>query len=418
MTQIHRKGGEIPLGPCPPEEFSGRLDEREKLSEVLRGAKDRGRVVLVSGGRGSGKSSFLSWAESEIQNGSGEFKCPAIKVQFLETPGMVFTAYRDLLTVLKGHQKFGWFRTSLDNSKVRASIDAALTILEKTSDLAGPYKMGVDAGVAVARGLTSSESFDYTKLISAFLQIFRSLSEDLAEKGRFITILLDDVQWSSEPDFKLMNDLIQNLPPGIVLITAFRLESGYHDKHARLQAELLRFGHAEMALGGMDKDGIKEFAELRYGLSIDDETAQLLSEKIGDPLCLVGSFNLLKKSGLSPTLENFMDILPQCLDSARCIYTGLDAMWQDRINSLCILHPPLILSIISCMLEEKDIIRLKDEFDHSPVFRKLDRELYDFAHPSLREYRRKELPTSASKELNSRAAKCFEHLEMEMGVET
>ena len=92
MTQIHRTGGEISLSPCPQEEFYGRFDERKKLSEFLRGAKDRGRVVMVSGGRGSGKSSFLNWAEREIQNGSGEFECPAIKVQFLETPGMVFTA--------------------------------------------------------------------------------------------------------------------------------------------------------------------------------------------------------------------------------------------------------------------------------------------------------------------------------------
>lgn len=373
---------------------------------------------MVSGGRGSGKSSFLNWAECEIQNGSGEFECPAIKVEFRETPGMVFTAYKDLLTDLKGHQDFGRFRKSLDNSKVRTSIDAALTILEKTSSLAGPYKLGVDAGVAVARGLNPSDGFDYTKLISAFLQILRSLSKDLVDKGQFLVILLDDVQWSSEPDFRLMNDLIQNLPPGIVLITAFRMEAGYYEKHAKLQGELQRYGHAEIMLGGMDKRGIKEFAKLRYNLSIDDETALLLSEKIGDPLCLVSCFNLLRKRGLPPTLESFKEILPLALDSANCIYTGLDQRWQDRINSLCILRPPLLLSIIQCMLEENDIIRLKDEFDQSHVFRRLDRELYDFAHPSLREYRRKELPESASKELSSRAAKCFEHLEIEMGMET
>jgi len=418
MIQIHRMGSELSFGPCPPEEFSGRLDERKKLYEVLRGAKDRGRVVMVSGGRGSGKSSFLDWAESEIQNESGEFKCPAIKVQFLETPGMVFTAYRDLLTDLKGHQKFGWFRKSLENSKVRTSIDAALTILEKTSSLAALYTPGVNAGVAVAKGLTSSDSFDYTKLISAFLHIFRSVSEDLAERDQFFAILLDDVQLSSDTDFRLMNDLIQSLPVGIVLITAFRREADYYEKHAKLQGELLRYDHTEIVLGGMDEAGVEEFAKLRYNLSIDDKTAKHLSEKIGDPLCLVGCFNRLQNRGLPPTLESFQEILPQCLDHAQCLYTGLDQIWQDRINSLCILDPPLFLSIISCMLGEKNITRLKDEFDQSHVFRRLDREKYEFAHPSLREYRRKELPESAIIELSKRAVNCVEHLKTKMGTET
>lgn len=418
MNQTHRTRGEISLSPCPPEEFSGRLDERKKLSEVLRGAKDRGLVVLVSGGRGSGKSSFLNWAESEIQNGSGEFRCPAIKVSFLETPGMVFTAYRDLLTNLKGHQKVGWFTKTLDNSKVRASIDAALTILEKTSSLAGPYTPGVDAAVAVAKGLASSDGFDYTKLISAFLQIFRSLSEDLAEKSRFIAILLDDVQWSSDTDFRLMNDLIKNLPPGIVLIVAFRMEADYYEKHEKLQGELLRYGHTEIMLGGMEERGIKELAELRYDISIEDETSRLLCEKIGDPLCLVGCFNLLQNRGLPPTLENFQEILPWCLNPAQCLYIGLGQIWQDRINSLCILDPPLFLSIIFCMLEEKDMTRLKDEFDQSHVFKRLDQEVYDFAHPSLREYRRRELPKSEGKKLSKRLVKCLEHQDTEVGIET
>jgi hypothetical protein len=208
-----------------------------------------------------------------------------------------------------------------------------------------------------------------------------------------------------------MKDLIKSLPTRIVLIIAFRVEAESEKKYAELQGEIYRFGHKEITLGGMTKEAVKEFASRRYKLSIDEPTADFLSQKIGDPLCLVGCFNLLQKRNLAPSLSSFKEILPQALDSARCIYTGLDSKWQRRVNSLCILHPPLRLSVIFCMLEEQDLVVLKDELDQSLIFRRLEPELYDFAHPSLREYRRKELPEGAVIKLHSQAAKCLEQLE-------
>lgn len=414
MSQSRSPRGEISLGPCPPDEFSGRDYEREALLEVLQGAKDHGQVVMISGRRGSGKSSFLNWAENRIQNESDGSDCPAVKKEFLETAGMVFVTYQELLTDLKGHQKFGWFRKSLDDEKIRKPIEVALGILEKMSSLAGPASLGIDAGVATARALLPSENVGYTQLLSSFLQIFRGLSEKMVEEDKFLAVLLDDVQWSSNPDFQLIKDLIKNLPTRIVLIIAFRVEAESEKKYAELQGEIYRFGHEEIRLGGMTKEAVKEFAMKRYKLSIDELTADFLSLKIGDPLCLVGCFNLLQKRNLPPSLSSFKAIWTQALDSARCIYTGLDPKWQSRVNSLCILHPPLRLSVISCMLKEIDLVLLKDELDQSLVFRRLEAELYDFAHPSLREYRRKEMPEGAFIKLNSQAAKCLENLEAKL----
>ena len=366
---------------------------------------------MISGRRGSGKSSFLNWAENEIQNGADGTQSPAIKKEFLETPGMVFTTYRELLIGLKEHQTLGLFRRSLEDSKVRKSIDTALAVIEKMSPLAGPYSAVANAGVAAAKVLLPGAVIDHTQLLSSFLSIFRALSEEMVNNNKILAILLDDVQWSSGPDFQLIKDLMRSLPPGIVLVAAFRVETESEKRYAELQNEIFRYGYEEIRLGGMLKEDIAEFASLRYNLSIDEQTAEFLSQKIGDPLCLVGCFNLLKKQNLAPDLVSFQEILPQALDSARCIYTGLDVHWQSRVNSLCILHPPLYLSVISCMLKEQDTARLKDELDQSLVFIRLETEIYDFAHPSLREYRRKELPQSLVKELNSQAAKCLESLE-------
>lgn len=411
MEHNQDERGEISFGPCPADQFSGRIDERDRFKEILQAAKGHGQLVMVSGRRGSGKSSFLNWAENEVQNGSEGGRSPAIKKDFLETPGMVFATYRELLIGLKEHQTLGWFRKSLDNTKVRNSIDAALTVLEKLSPLAGPYTPEVNAGVAAAKSFLPGAGLDHTKLLSSFLSIFRALSEEMVNNNKILVILLDDVQWSSEPDFQLIKDLTRNLPPGITLVLAFRVEAQSEERYAKLQAEIYRYGYKEIRLGGMPKEDIAEFASLRYNLSIDDQTAEFLSNKIGDPLCLVGCFNLLKKRNLAPNLVSFQEILPQALDSARCIYTGLDPRWQSRINSLCILHPPMYLSVISCMLKEEDTARLQDELDLSLVFKRLEAEIYDFSHPSLREYRRRELPKGMVKALHSQAAKCLENLE-------
>ncbi len=60
--------------------------------------------------------------------------------------------------------------------------------------------------------------------------------------------------------------------------------------------------------------------------------------------------------------------------------------------------------------EEHEIARLHDELNQSVVFRRLEKESYDFAHPSLREYRRKELPESVTIGLHAQAARCFDAL--------
>ena len=409
MNPGHHSKARVSFDPCPPEEFAGRFNEREELFKIQQQGIYQGQMVMLSGARGSGKTSFLDWAEYKIQN---DLLSPVIKKEFLETPGMIFTTYSDLLRDLKGHQKFGWFRNALDKPIIKKSIEAALGVLEKFSSLAEPPGVGVQFGTALSREFLPTENFTYTRLLSSFISALKTLSEELNKANKFLAILIDDVQWSSEPDFQLLKDLIRNLSPGISFIITFRLETESMSKYVKLRQELDRYGHTEIRLSGMTSEEIKDFAKRRYGLSIDDLTAQFLSLNVGDPFSLVNCFNLLQKDNLGPSLTNVQKILPEAVNPVRCIYSGLDEQWKDRVDSLCILHPPLYLPLIACMLrtEEHRIARLQDELDQSPVFRRLGRELYDFAHPSFREYRRKELPESVMIGLHSQAARCFEAL--------
>ncbi|MFZ2071172.1 MAG: tetratricopeptide repeat protein [Halobacteriota archaeon] len=62
------------------------------------------------------------------------------------------------------------------------------------------------------------------------------------------------------------------------------------------------------------------------------------------------------------------------------------------------------------MLERDDLVNLQDELNQNIVFRTLEKELYDFAHASLREYCRDKLPEGEKVKLHSKAARCIESL--------
>ncbi len=414
ISRMNNNRTQVSYGPCPPHEFAGRSDERKGLLEALSQAKHRGQFVMVSGARGSGKTSFVDWAECMVQNEKGGLGTPAIKKYFLETPGMVFTTYRDLLADLKGYRGYGWFRKVLASPRVAKSIGVALDVLERASSLAGPAKVGVDLGTTISRGFLPGKTVEYSQLLSSLISVLNALSDELTKKNRILVILVDDVQWSSEPDFRLMKDLIRNLPRAIACVASFRLETESMMMYVELRGELDRYGHAEIRLSGMSPEEVKDLARLRYRVAIDNSVAEFLSMNVGDPFCLVSCFNLLQERGfnLPPSLSDVEKILPEAIDPVRCIYSELDELWKDRLDSLCVLRPPLSLSLIACMLrtEEKRMARLQDELNQSVLFRNLEKEFYEFAHPSLREFRRKELPEGVLTRLHAQAAKCLETL--------
>ncbi len=199
------RDSKVSFGPCPPNEFAGRLRERKEFREILGNMKSRGRFIMVSGVRGSGKTSFLDWAECEIHNKLGDGQSVAIKKEFLDTP-VVFITYRDLLQeLLSRRHKLGRLRRILNEPHVRKAIEASLIILDKASSLTGMAGPGVGLGIDLAKQLLPREPVEDSQLPSSLLSVLSSLSDELTKSGdsHSLVVLLDDVQYSSEPDLHL-----------------------------------------------------------------------------------------------------------------------------------------------------------------------------------------------------------------------
>lgn len=398
--------------PCPPEEFSGRYREREDILNILSCVKNRGQVILISGAVGSGKSSLLRWAAEEIQK-SGGHENLAITKEFYETLGMVFKIYRDLLKDLQSRTKGGRFRAIIGSNEVIMSLNAALDLLETFAPATEPVGTLSRILKIIKRAAASPQEAEHEHVLSSILDVFQKISVELKKNDRFIAILLDDVQWSSEPDFRLLKDLIRNIPPNIALLLTFRREDKTNQMYEELMGLLNRWDQTEIPLYRLESAEIMDFAARRYNLSLDESAARYLEQKVGDPFSLVVCFNLLQKKGLNPSVYTLEMILPEALEKpAKSFLSGLDQSSRDRINQLCILIPPIPFSVIACITgtQPQDEARLQSDLDNSIVFRRIEHGLYDFGHSSLREYCRHELPEIQKVELHKKAAKCFENL--------
>jgi len=402
----------VSLGPCPPGEFSGRHREREDILSVLSCAKNRGQVVLISGATGSGKSSLLRWVAGEIQKPE-EPEYLVITKELYDTPGMALKTYRDLLEDLQNHTKEGRFRAIIGNAGVIKSLNATLNLLETFTSVTEPVGAFTRLAKAIVDAVAPPQKVEYEDILSSILTVFQKISIELEKNDHLLVILLDDVQWSSEPDFRLLKDLIRNIPQNVTFLLTYRREDRTNQMYEELMGELYRWNHTEIPLYRLDSAGIKEFAARRYKLSLSDSSARHLEENVGDPLSLVVCFNLLQRKGLSPDIDNLETILPEVLEKpAKSLLSGLDQPSRDRVNLLCILKPPIPFSIIACMTETapQEAARLQSDLDNSIVFRRIERGLYDFGHSSLREYCRRELPGMQELELHKQATRCFENL--------
>ncbi len=410
MTEMPGEGTQVSVNRCPTEEFSGRYDERKKISDALSHVKERGQVIMISGARGSGKSSLLDWVEYEIQRADGGLESPAFKEIFLETPGMIMVSYGKLLTDIQGHTKFGWFKNIVRNESMKKGLTALIGIVKDYTTPVDPAGILVRTGEKLAEAYLPSRPIGHDPVLIAFLGVFRKLSEELSQKDGCVAILLDEAQWSSDIDFILLKDLIRNIPPGIALIFTYRLETATQQKYEELQAELLRHSHPEIKLAKMQSDCITELLKLRYELTIDEATADFLKENIGDPLCLIACMNLLQKEKLPVTIENIRANMHAAIENpAKVIYRCLDDAQAKWANCLCVLSQPMPLTIMACMLQYQPgtITSLQDGLEKSYVIIKIEKGSYEFAHPSLREYRKDQLPDEDFVTFHAKAAKCF-----------
>jgi len=407
MDEIQQQVGRVSYAPSPPEEFCGRQEELEQLTAVLSRVEEHGQAVMISGPPGIGKSSFLNRLAYEVRAHPGGRQSPILRAEVFDLPGMIFSAFRELLNDLR---QFLASTSAPNTESMREALRYADDVFEIYAAPVEPIGLLPKDGEEIVGVFARSPEVGYDHVYQAFEELLRELGREVSMTGRITAILVDDVHLASSHDRCLLRDVIRDLPPGILFAFTCRTEDGAGSGYAAMQEEIQELGIVEVQLGGLQRHEIHELGERRFGLAIDDTAATLLEEVSNDPFALMACFNALYSRGLAPSLENVADVLAGADDPAGLAFAALPGPVRAWTEGLCVLNPPFPVPVMACMLDlsEADVAPATDRLLGSGIFRRLPGGEYAFAHPLLQEHCRRDLSEKRRVALNVHAADCFE----------
>jgi len=403
MDTVQQQAEAVSYAPAPPEEFCGREEERGRLSAIISRAEEQGQAVMISGPSGIGKSSLLSWLAHEVRGRPGGLPVPVLRAEVFDLPGMIFSAFRELVNDLRRYAAPG-------GEGLREAIRYAGDVLEKYAAPVEPVGLLPKAGEEIVGVFARSPEVGYDRVYQAFEELLKELGRQVSMTGHVAAVLLDDVHLASSHDRRLLRDVVRDLPPGILLAFTCRTEDGAGSGYATMQEEIRELGIFEVQLSGMQRPEIRELAERRFHVSIDNAAAGLLEERAGDPFGLMACFNALRNRGLAPSRENVADVIAGADDPAGLVFAALPEPMKAWTEDLCVLNPPFPVPVMACMLDlqEAGVAPATDRLLASGIFRRLPDGEYAFAHPILQEHCRHGLSEETTVVLNARAADCFE----------
>jgi len=410
MDELQQQAGGVSYAPSPPEEFCGRLEELEQLSTILSQAGEHGQAAIISGPPGIGKSSLLNRLAYEVQERPGGRQSPVLRAEVFDLPGMIFAAFRELLNDLRRSSASARFASVLDVESMKEATRYADDVFEKYAAPVEPVGLLPKAGEEIIGVFARSPEVGYDRVYQAFEELLRELGRQMSMTGHVAAVLLDDVHLASSHDRRLLQDVVRDLPPGILLAFTCRTEDGAGSGYATMQEEIRDFGIREVELHGMQKHEIQELGERRFHFSIDDAAAGILEERSSDPFSIMACFNALRRRGLAPSRENIADVLAGAEGPVGLAFAALPESAKTWAENLCVLNPPFPVPVMACMLDLQgaDVTPMTDRLQESGMFRRLPGGEYAFAHSLLQEHCRHDLSADTTVALNARAADCFE----------
>ncbi len=407
---MQQQAGGVSYAPSPPGEFCGRRKELEQLTAVLSRAGEYGQAVMISGPPGFGKSSLLNRLEYEVRARPGGRQSPVLRAEVFDLPGMIFSAFRELLNDLRRSSASTRSGSIPDVESMRETVRYASDVFEKYAAPVEPVGLLPKDGEEIVGVFARSPEVGYDHVHQAFEELLRELGREMSMAGSVAAVLIDDVHLASNHDRRLLRDVVRDLPPGILLVFTCRTEDGAGSGYAAMREEIRELGIVEVQLSGMQRHEIHELGERRFHLSIDNAAAVLLEEVSGDPFGLMACFNALYSRGLAPSRENIAGVVAGAGDPAVLAFAALPGPVRAWTEELCILNPPFPVPVMACLLglSEADVTPATDRLLESGVFRRLPGGEYAFAHPLLQEHCRSTLSEERRVALNARAADCFE----------
>lgn len=320
--------------------FIGRQEELKALNEIFRDSIENGKVVLISGKPGSGKTTLVNNFLGQINN-SNAFII-SLDTRFYEglSPFIkIITIVKDLL--------------HLSDSKITYELLDLFTIANNDLDLSeirGDAPYDIFSPILNNSLFITNLTIKEAQLLHKLREFLNVISNLLLSMNFRLVIVLDHAELLHELSLKLIMNIMDEFPARIMLILIYELTDNTRELYERLGDVLINYEMGIIELSPFSNDDILELFS-KENIPINPLLASHIREKLkGNPLYITRLIEIIKSGKLNLNENN----IPDVNELFKLFFNDLSKDEIDILSMLAILKDPFTDFEVNGILVDKE----------------------------------------------------------------
>ncbi len=323
----------------PMSNFVGRQEELNALNEIFKDSIEAGKVVLVSGKPGLGKNALISKFLEEVDEKTLTMFLDARFYEGLSPLSRIIVTIRDLLS------KF--------QSKELSMINELLDLLNIVDNDLDSAEIRGDAPYDIFSPILNNK-ISTANLTMKEIQLLREIKEFLNEVSNLLSlmnfrlvIVLDHVEALNELNVKLITNMIDNLPPRIMLILIYELNDSTRELYEKLGDVLINYEMGIIELSPFTNEDISELFNKENISTTPFLIANVRERLKGNPLYITRFIKVMKNGKIQfsennvPSIDElfkmfFEDLSDDEIETLSMLASLKDPFTEIEINNISI----------------------------------------------------------------------------------
>ncbi|MEM3832097.1 MAG: tetratricopeptide repeat protein [Thermoprotei archaeon] len=367
------------------DDLIARQEELNALREIFKDSIESGKIALISGKPGIGKTALVNKFLNDVSNDSITIFLDSRFYNVLEPFITIFSNIKD------------WLQKS--QLRVTKPIDEILDLLNvinkelDMSEIRGDAPHDIFSPILNYTPLFNGLTIKETQLSNRIKEFLVSISDLLSLVNLRLVIALDHSEVLNELVIKLLTSLIDNLPPRIMLILIYELTNETRELYERLGDKLINYEMGIVELSPFTNDDILELFN-KENITINPIIATNIKEKLkGSPLHIMRLIKLIKDNEIQLSENN----IPTIDELYKLFFKNLNKNDIESLSLIASLKDPFTETEIDDVIGREQLKRFLD----NNIIRH-DNGLYGFLHIDDKEFFSSLLPSENRRKLHEK----------------